>query len=193
MRTETIHLNLDRASILSADPWSVIEPVWWTGNIYDGVENYNRSLAPFSRQQRHVYAIMWYRSEVDNGGHDQFFHNSTGIVWQDALNGFRSMNALDFAAVLESAVSRFPDIPSFDHGTRQHQLDSLTTSFSQDDDQFYDLDNGSKINELLTAYIRQNADAFTFDGTVTRAVLPAALDRGQGELSDAPKPPNGAF
>ncbi len=182
MKTETVHLKLDRATILSSDPWSVIEPIWWVGNIYDGVENYNRSLNPFSRQQRHVYAIMWYRSEVDNGGHDQFFHNATGIVWQDALNGFLSMNAHDFAAVLESAVSRFPDMPSFDHGTRQHQLESLNTSFSQDDKQFYDLDNGSKVDELLTAYIRQNADAFVFDGMVTRAVFPVALKKSQSEL-----------
>jgi hypothetical protein len=125
---------------------------------------------------------MWYRSEVDNGGHHQFFYNATGIVWQDALNGFLSMNAHDLAAVLESAVSRFPDMPSFDHGTRQHQRESLHTSFSQDDKQFYDLDNGSKVDELLTAYIRQNADAFVFDGMVTRAVFPVALKKSQSEL-----------
>lgn len=189
MKTETVQLKLDRESILAADPWTVIEPVWWTGNIYDGVETYNRSLSQFSRPQRHVFAIMWYRSEVDNGGHDQFFFNSTGIVWQDALNGFRSMNAHDFAAVLESAVSRFPDTPSFDHATRQHQMDALTSDFAQDDDRFYDLDNGSRIDELLTDYIRHNADAFTFDGMIERAVFPKTHDEIKGEQSGEPEPP----
>jgi hypothetical protein len=37
MKTETVHLKLDRATILSSEPWSVIEPIWWAGNIYDGV------------------------------------------------------------------------------------------------------------------------------------------------------------
>jgi hypothetical protein len=176
MKTETVHLKLDRELILAADPWTVIEPVWWTGNIYDGVENYNRSLSQFSTPQRHVFAIMWYRTEVDNGGHDQFFFNSTGIVWQDALNGFRSMNARDFAAVLESAVARFPDMPSFDRETRQHQMDALAGDFEEKDDRFYDLDNGSMIDELLTEYIRQNAYAFSFDDMIERAVFPKTLE-----------------
>jgi hypothetical protein len=189
MKTETVQLKLDREAILAADPWTAIEPVWWTGNIYDGVEAYNRSLSQFSRPQRHVFAIMWYRSEVDNGGHDQFFSNSTGIVWQDALNGFRSMNADDFAAVLESAASRFPDMPSFDRETRQQQMAGLTNDFAEEDDRFYDLDNGAMIDELLTAYIRQNADAFTFDGMIERAVFPKTLEQIKGEQSGEPEPP----
>ena len=30
----------------------------------------------------------WYMADVNNGGFDQIDCNSTGIVWEDAMNGF---------------------------------------------------------------------------------------------------------
>jgi hypothetical protein len=30
--------------------------------------------------QRALYALLWARSEVDNGGFEQYLHNSTGIA-----------------------------------------------------------------------------------------------------------------
>lgn len=172
MKSEKVFLKLDRESLLTADPWTAIEPVWWTANIYDGVDEYSRSLSGFSRPQRFVFAIMWYRSEVCNGGHEQFFSNSTGIVWQDALSGFRALKAHDFAKVLESAVCHFPDMPSFDRETRQCQLNELPDDFSTQDNRFYKLERGSEIDRLLEEYIRVNADAFTFEGMIERPIWP---------------------
>ena len=48
---------------------------------------------PFSLPQRYVFAIQWHIGEVNNGGHYQFYDNSTGIVWEDSLKGFEVIGA----------------------------------------------------------------------------------------------------
>lgn len=65
--------------------FDVIEPLWFSVDIYDSYEIYERTLQPFSREQRYVFAAEWLIAEVGNGGFEQFFDNSTGIVLKDAL------------------------------------------------------------------------------------------------------------
>ncbi len=93
------HIRIDRNVLDGDDAFHPIEPVWWTANIYDGEQKYERRLAGFSRPQRLVFAIHWYRAEVNNGGHHQFYSNSTGVVWRDALAGFEEMGLPDYVAV----------------------------------------------------------------------------------------------
>lgn len=51
-------------------------------------------------EQRYLLAINWYFGEVNNGGHHQFFYNSTGIVWEDVvLNGFKHFGMNEYAAI----------------------------------------------------------------------------------------------
>lgn len=78
MRYEKTHVRIDDATIAAGDPGAIIRPVWFTANIYDGPVEYERSLQPFSSSQRYIFALYWYIAEVRNGGHDQFYSNSTG-------------------------------------------------------------------------------------------------------------------
>ena len=71
------------------DIWTINEPMYWTINIYGSYDDYLESAKPFTLEQRYLNAISWYFAEVNNGGHHQFFFNSTGIVWEDALAGLR--------------------------------------------------------------------------------------------------------
>ena len=59
---------------------AIVTPLWWEVSIYDGETEMYDSLDRFTDQQKYVWAIQWYYSEVENGGHDQFFYNDTGIV-----------------------------------------------------------------------------------------------------------------
>lgn len=112
MEYEEVRLRVDESTILGADPSIVIEPVWWTGNIYDGPKEYELSLASFSQSQRALFGILWYRSEVNNGGHEQFYFNSTGIVWKQARDGFALLELKEFSAILNESVLRMGgDIP----------------------------------------------------------------------------------
>jgi hypothetical protein len=81
---EQIRMTVGDPEIQGDDYFVVIEPVFWSVSIYDGLERYEEDLANFSAEQRLVFAYHWYLSEVNNGGHDQFYYNSSGIVWPDA-------------------------------------------------------------------------------------------------------------
>src|SRR6266481_6330741 len=65
---QPVKLDIDAMFIATHDVTEILDPVWWTGDIYGGVADYERCLRPFSREQRLMFALLWYQSEVDNGG-----------------------------------------------------------------------------------------------------------------------------
>lgn len=164
---ENKRLVVDDALIDKDDVHSVVDPVWWTANIYDGVEAYERSLSSFSKPQRLVFAIVWYRSEVNNGGHDQFYYNSTGIVWRDALEAFQALGLDSFAEILNESASRFTSPPSLDRDTRNNQLDADEPQFDDLDSRFYSLEESANLDGTLMDYVKKHRSDFYFDGSVS--------------------------
>jgi len=146
------------------DAWEILDPVWWAGDIYDGIAEYERCLRPFSREQRLMYALLWYQAEVGNGGHDQFFYNSTGIVFPDVMSAFQELNLPEGVAILTEAARRLGGAPSRDRVDRQLQLDRLKPDFDDLDSRLYALDG--TLNSTMTAYVRAHAPAFFFHGVV---------------------------
>ena len=61
-----------------------IEPMLEMINL-ENAEAYEQSMQPYTRPQRLIFAVEVYMAEVYNGGHEQFFFNSSGVAWQDAL------------------------------------------------------------------------------------------------------------
>ena len=55
------------------DLWRIIEPMWWTVNIYGTYEEYLQSAEIFTQEQRYLLALQWYAVETDNGGHLRAF------------------------------------------------------------------------------------------------------------------------
>lgn len=164
----TEHVRVDDAVIDRGDPQEIIDPVWWTGNIYDGPAEYSKSLVSFTKEQRLIHAIIWYTAEVNNGGHDQFYSNSTGIVWKDALAGFREIGLAEAALVIEESAKRMGGNPSLDRSERQEQLDTLQPSFDDLDNRFYILNSESDLDAIMREYIARHREAFYFDGNIKK-------------------------
>ena len=140
--------------------WDVIDFMWDHVSFYEDEANYQRTIQPASKGQLAIYACTWYMHEVNNGGHDQFFYNSTGMVWKDALEGFTLLGAKKHNAILSKALAVFPNSePSFDRKNRISQLSSADTSLYDNlDDQFYEIDED--LTELFSKYIADNPDEF---------------------------------
>jgi hypothetical protein len=119
----------------------VLENLWEEVNFYLDKEAYDMTIAPATQGQRAVFAIEWYRSEVNNGGHHQFLDNSTGMVWQDALVGFKVINAPRYEEVFPRAINQFDnDAPSFDRLKRMQEVGKADRAIlNQCDDEFYKL------------------------------------------------------
>ncbi len=140
----------------------IIDPVWYGIIIYDGPQKYQADQLKFSLPQRYVLAMIWYVAEVNNGGHDQFYFNSTGIVWKDALEGFKFFKLDDYAQILTESVNLMGGDPSLDREKRQQQLDSLQPDFNELDNRFYKLD---EFDSVILDYVKKNRQEFYFPPT----------------------------
>lgn len=147
--------------------WELIQPLWYTVSIYDGHDVYEQDLKPFTEAQRKILALFWYDSEVCNGGHDQFFFNSTGIVWKDALECMRMIGAGKYAQNFQKAVDLFGGRIPFDRSERIAALEKLREEEGFDDfeqiDSFY-YDDGEDIDQLMNEYVKSHAADFVVKG-----------------------------
>jgi hypothetical protein len=117
-----MRMQVNDKTLMSGDPMEIIKPVWYSANIYDGEVAYNFSLRDFSKSQRLIHALLWYGADVDNGGHHQFYSNSTGIVWHDALEGLQQIGATAAAEVLVKSARCLWSSPSLDNDERNRQI-----------------------------------------------------------------------
>ena len=169
------HYNITKDDIKSGklDSMKIIEPLWMKVSIYDGYNRYESDLSAFSKGQRLIFAIEWYEAEVCNGGHDQFFYNSTGVVWKDTLEGFKLIGAEKCAENFENVINKFGGTIPFDREERQKKLDEISYDSEKDayldifgeyDSVFYGIDE--ELENLMMKYIKSNPDEFVFCGDV---------------------------
>ena len=115
--------------------------------------------------------MLWYLAEVNNGGHHQFYSNSTGIVWRNALEGFEEANLPDVAALILESALRLGGTPSPDREERLHQLESTRADFEDLDNQFINIEKTNPINEGILDYVRHHRVHFYFDGVVRKPLF----------------------
>ena len=166
--TEQIRFTIGDREIQGDDYFAVIEPVFWSVSIYDGPEQYEEDLANFSAEQRLVLAYHWYLSEVNNGGHEQFYDNSTGIVWPDALKAFGEIGHSEVVAIIDASVSRLGGTPSLDREKRQEQLEQMKPNFEDLDQELFRLEERADFDEKVLEFIRTHRESFLFSGVVKK-------------------------
>lgn len=164
--TQTIRFNIGDREIQGGDYFAVIEPVFCLVSIYDGPQRYEDDLAKFSTEQRLVLAYHWYLSEVNNGGHDQFYYNSTGIVWPDALKAFREIGHSEVVAIIDASVNRLGGNPSLVTEERQEQLEQMNPNFDDLDQELFRLEERADFDEKVLEFIRTHRESFVFSGVV---------------------------
>ena len=154
------------------DIWDVLDPVYWTIDIYNSYEDYLKSAKSFTIEQRYLNATAWYFMEVNNGGHFQFLDNSTGIVWEDALNGLRLFGMDDLADNFNKVVDLFGGTIPFDREERWAAMDESDENFEtflDEADEFvyrtYKYDG-----EFEAAYIKAHPEKFVFEGYYNKIV-----------------------
>lgn len=161
------HYHVDDETIADGDIMNIVDPMWYGVSIYDGLQTYEQDISRFTENQKHLHAMIWYQCEVNNGGHDQFFFNSTGIVWKNALDGFRKIGFDAAAEILQEAVSLLGGTPSFDRTERQEQLDGLSDNdydrLGDLDSRFYDI---ADFDDYILRFINENKKDFYFDGDI---------------------------
>jgi hypothetical protein len=92
--------------------------------------------------------------EVNNGGFDQFFFNSSGDKTADTIDALEAIGAQYTAKIVRSAASKFPGgMPSVNREERQEQLEVVSPdaeAFETEDAAFYEYKDD--LASLVEAY-----------------------------------------
>jgi hypothetical protein len=113
------------------------------------------SLSPIGKI---LYNVYWVEAEVNNGGFNQYFYNSSGDHAMDAVQSLDQIGASLTKELLQSAIHRFPNssVPS-DRDERIKILNSIDpnkTLFDNLDGRFYDLSEDRM--HLTVEYVKSN-------------------------------------
>jgi Domain of unknown function (DUF4375) len=113
--------------------------------------------------QRVVYALLSVDAEVNNGGFEQFFFNSSGALMDEAIEGADRIDAPRHVAILQEAAGVFPDgIVPEDREERWTALDGLSDEqlekLSALDDRWFALDR--ELERRMLAYVEANPEEF---------------------------------
>ena len=121
--------------------WRLVDPIWDSISIYDGAETFLQEFREVPPAVGNLLAGHWCQSEVDNGGLHQFFWNSTGVLAPEAVRAFRAIGLIEWADIVEEAMSFFGQPYPREQADRQKSLTDPLTKNRKEWDPFIDLDN----------------------------------------------------
>ena len=113
------------------------------------------------------YATWTLEAEVNNGGYNQFFWNSSGYWIHEAIAGFRLFGATDYAENAEEALRIYElEQESQNRFKEQGTLEAFSESYEHTDlgavdDQFFNIKED--LSQLKVEYIRANPLQFSGD------------------------------
>ena len=123
------------------DPWEVENEKGWV------------SLTP---AEKHICAIECLNNEINNGGFTQYYFNSSGDQWADALGGLEVIGAIKHRELMLQTLQRFPEsAPSSKRSIRGEQLAKIVRKqedpFNEQDSAWYKLKD-ENLDKLVLRY-----------------------------------------
>jgi hypothetical protein len=113
--------------------------------------------------EKNVIFIEMLEGEVNNGGFDQYFFNSSGEYAHETLKALAEINAPKMAEILNQAIKVFPSLPiPKDTGVRRELMEDLPEEISYKwdklDNEFYEYPEN--LSGLVIEYVKLNKEKF---------------------------------
>ena len=90
-----------------------------------------------NEHERVIYVTQLLEAEVNNGGFDQFFRNSSGNLSNEIVSAFKQIGALKTAAICAKAISLFPKpVPAAQEERVQSLTDEADVILDECDEEF---------------------------------------------------------
>ena len=167
-KNRKIHKVLTK-EILAAIPDDKLEQSVFD-NIYeiigDDYENELSNIQKLTIGQQGFWSTWILEGEVNNGGFNQFYFNSSRQYSKMAEIGFRTIGTEKYAGLTSRANKIYAEnkenLAEFDDGT----LESFSESYKDNplnklDDEFYKLADTESISDIRIKYIREHIQEFT--------------------------------
>lgn len=139
-------------------------------NLYETIQysglNEKDAVAVLSKGQKAIYVTWILEGEVNNGGFNQFYFNSSGQLADFAEDAFITVGAHKLADLVREANLTYDlvknDLEKYNDGT----LESFSKSYEGNplndlDDKFYELAEVEPLSNLRIKYIRSNIEEFS--------------------------------
>jgi hypothetical protein len=108
--------------------------------------------------QRVAHLVFWYDSEVQNGGHLQYFRNPAGRHAGEAIAALREVGAEEQSSILGDAIKRWDRGPRPRIETPEEFVAADQALFADLDSCFHDSD--PSIHQCLERYLDDHESLF---------------------------------
>jgi hypothetical protein len=116
--------------------------------------NYGENMQAINEHERVVYVTQLLEAEVNNGGFDQFFRNSSGNLSKEIVAAFTRIGAVKTAAICEKAISVFPSpVPATQEERNRLLTEETEAILDKYDDEFYHSEEN--LDALNKQYIKE--------------------------------------
>ena len=114
-------------------------------------EIFTRQWHFLNEQDRLLYAFADLRGEVNNGGFDQYFFNSSGDNFPTALEAAEACKLSSLVEVLRQASAHFGVHYPIDRPERQRRLDTvrINATFESLDQIYYDIETSEDLDSAM--------------------------------------------
>jgi len=119
-----------------------------------------------SKSQQAIYVVWILEAEVNNGGFNQFYYNTSGELADFAESAFTTIGAPKFAELVKKANAIYDstksDLEKYNDGTIEGFSKSYENNPLNDlDSIFYALDKEEPLHVIKMKYIKSNLQEFT--------------------------------
>lgn len=114
-------------------------------------------------EEKTVLYIEMLEGQVNNGGFDQYFFNSSGDYAHETLEALERINAPQMRSILDEAIKSFPitPVPKDTEKRRKYMDDlpeSVIDSWERLDNKFYEYPES--LAGLVIEYVKENKKSF---------------------------------
>ena len=135
---------------------TIYDILWKKTELFDDFENLNE-------EEKNFLYIEILEAEINNGGFDQYFFNSSGDYAIEALEALKKIGAFKTAKIVEEAYSYFPENPIPKNNEKRREIlenidEQTSEKWTQLEDKFYLYEEN--IGGLVLDYVRKNINEF---------------------------------
>ncbi|NBG67157.1 DMP19 family protein [Acidiluteibacter ferrifornacis] len=153
--------KLDLEKLLSSDDinGSIIE----LDNFIGELCSYGDEMDKLTDEQKLFFYIQCLEREINNGGFNQYFFNSSGDFAHKTVKSLQTIGAKKTAVILQKAIDQFPNsnVPE-DRIERQEILEQIQETadlvWEELDQKFFSYEDD--LNTLNIEFVRKNKDKF---------------------------------
>jgi len=150
--------------VWSEDEWIMAIMTWIWGKIGENSGDVFSTIQELPRPCQYIFSMYSLKSEIENGGYNQFFYNFNTEIAKVAENGFMEIGLKEFSLITADAIETYEDMRARNKRSEDdiedfmstydiNPLDASTGYFMSS----FDLD---KLEENSIGYIKDNMECF---------------------------------